>query len=865
MGKRRDERLVKLLAESLKTPMSNAVASGMLATSESLIPQLIGVTQQAPLAAALARDPSAFGGSLGPGYPFVPQPLDAPGPNGRPSPRKFQYDVADNLNITKKLTQWTTLASAATQVDIFARAITIRTGDVTKMDWSFAPSKQAINQIMDDNNCGYSEAAKIARQLTQNETVRLSSFWENPYPQSDRSWEEWITESMWQILTYDGWVLHPAYNLGGKLLGLDIIDASTIKILLDNYGDFVRPPDPGFQQILWGFPRGEFLATADKDLPVFLNGEYNISDRDQLSYFVMNRRTMTPYGLSPVEQALTMANIYLERQNWMLAEYKYGTRASAYLKPAETQEITLDNIAGWNRIFNDFLQGSNAERQQHVTLPPGMDVTFAPSIPEKYKSDYDEDLIKRTVSYFGVNAQQFGIIARAGLGGGKGAAEGMADNDETVSSKPQNKYIERSIMNASKRYLNASGMVQFSLKNDEGSEDEIEVANAGSTYISTGQKTINEVRSEQGLPLNTSPEADELMIITATGPVYLQGTLDAQLNPPEPPAPIIQQVPVDQNNQEQESSSSQEPQEQESSSGGKETPTDLTDPKKDEAKAFKRFASKNRGREFNFLYHTPEEAEILKAGLAPRPKSLITPESEKRRAEDEPSHAKITALAHAHAGFIRTAITAGVGGIAAAIAAASRHTTDLPEANLKQVARVAASSNVTFDNSVAVEMLGNLYKDAGKLGSQTAADALGVDVAPTRSTQILLDQANITLKGIDNTALGRISDSIANGISNGDAHGDIADAVNAIIDDPARADVIAITEANRAYNASFIDQLAANGETQFDWVNEDDPCPECEEQLGPHDITDNGPPLHPNCRCIAVAISDAPSVEDEAA
>ena len=162
-------------------------------------------------------------------------------------------------------------------------------------------------------------------------------------------------------------------------------------------------------------------------------------------------------------------------------------------------------------------------------------------------------------------------------------------------------------------------------------------------------------------------------------------------------------------------------------------------------------------------------------------------------------------------------------------------------------------------------MLGNLYKDAGKLGSQTAADALGVDVAPTRSTQILLDQANITLKGIDNTALGRISDSIANGISNGDAHGDIADAVNAIIDDPARADVIAITEANRAYNASFIDQLAANGETQFDWVNEDDPCPECEEQLGPHDITDNGPPLHPNCRCIAVAISDAPSVEDEAA
>ena len=855
MSKRSDAKLAKLAA-ALKAEMEKSApmnVSGSVSMANSMFPQLLGVGEQPVLAAALARNNATFGGALGPGVPFIPMPLDSPGPNGRPAPRKYQYDVADNLNITKKLTQWTTLASSAVQVDIFARAITIRTGDVTKMDWSFNPSKQAINQIMDDNNCGYSEAAKLARRLTQAEVVRLSSFWENPYPQSDRSWEEWITESMWQILTYDGWVVHPSYNLGGKILGLDIIDASTIKILLDDYGDFVRPPDPGFQQILWGFPRGEFIATPNKDIPTYLNGEYNIQDRDQLSYFVMNRRTNTPYGLSPVEQALQMANIYLERQNWMLSEYKYGTRASVYLKPdASTQELTLEQYAGWNRIINDVLSGSNAERQQHVTLLPGMDAEFAPSIPEKYKSDYDEDLIKRVGAFFGVDARQFGIVPRAGLGGGKGAAEGEADNSETVSSKPQNKYLERSIMSMCKRYLNASGMVEFNLKNDEGSQDEIEVATAGSTYISSAQKTVNEVRTEQGLPLNTSPEADELMIITPQGPIYLQGTLDAQLNPP------TTQVPNEnQNSQTQEDSSTQEPQGQEGSSSGEAPETDL---KANEVKAFKKFAAKNKNRDFQFLYHTPEEAEILKAGLAPRPKSLNT---FKRKAEDLPSHDKITALAHAHAGFIRTAITAGVAGVAAAIAAAARHAEDIPEADLKQVARVAVSSNVTFDNSVAKEMLGNLYKDAGKTGAQEAADSLGVEVAQTRSTQILLDQAGITLRGIDNTAMKRISDAIADGISSGNAHGDIADAVNAIIDDPARSDVIAITEANRAYNASFIDQLAAAGQTQFEWINDADPCPECEEQLGLHDITDNGPPLHPNCRCQAVMAQGV--ADDEAA
>ena len=830
-------------------------AAGAALNSGATGPLIASMQPGAPLAASLARQPQDFAGALGPGYPFLPVPLDELGPDGRPKPRKYLYDVATNLNINAKLAQWNVLATAAVQVDIFARAITVRQGDVTKMDWSWNPSKDAINQIMEDNHVGNAEAAKIARTTLMPLINKLTEFWQNPYPQSDRSWEEWITEAMWQVLVYDGWCTHPSFTLGGEVLGLDIIDASTIKILLDNYGDIPRPPDPAFQQILYGFPRGEFIASADKNITNYLGGEFNVSDRDQLSYFVMNRRTNSPYGFSPVEQALQMANIYLERQKWMLAEYQFGTQAGVYMR-TNSQEITLNNIESASRILNDRLMGNTANRMGTIYLPDGFDPTFAPQIQEKYRSDYDEDLIKRTCSFFGVDARQFGIVPRAGLGGGKGAAEGAADNDETVSSKPQNKYIERCVMSLSLRYLGATRMVSFDLKDDEGTEDELQLANASNVWVSAGLRTRNEVRSEQGLPLSSEPEADALAVTTPQGPVFLTGMLEGQLNPPPPPpnpfggpdANASRATSGDSPAQPQEGppqeggqGKGQEGESQAGQSAGKETPPGLKDKEK---AAYRSFIAKGaRGREFRFEHLDGDEQAELKAGLAPRPKAASS-STTKRRAQDHPSFHQITQVAQHHAPAIAAGIVGGFKGVRAAITAAMKQSSNTPAANPKALASLAVNQAVTFNPATATAALRDLY-DASSA------------VAGTRATAELLASAGITLNGISQSALTRISDAIAEGISAGSSHTQIADAVNAIIADPARADVIAITEANRSYNAAFIDTIQQAGGQSYDWVNDDDPCPACEAMIddNPHPLSDDPPPLHPNCRCIAVEAS----------
>ena len=270
---------------------------------------------------------SGFGAIMGPAAPLLPAPIDVVlDETGRAMPRKFEYQVAVNLNLTQEETPYAILRSLAEQCDIIRRAIDIRVGDLVKQDWSFDLSESAIAQIMKDNNCSHAKASRIGRDKYGEEINRLTAFWKNPYVQSDRSWSEWITEALNQILIYDQLCIYGRWNLGGDIIGMEIIDAPTIKLLLDNRGDIPHPPAPAFQQILWGFPRGEFTAAPDSDGDFYNSpGKFGEYKTDMMSVFVKNRRTHSPYGLSPVEEAIPAATLYLDRQAWMRSEYKFGS------------------------------------------------------------------------------------------------------------------------------------------------------------------------------------------------------------------------------------------------------------------------------------------------------------------------------------------------------------------------------------------------------------------------------------------------------------------------------------------------------------------------------------------------------------
>ncbi len=805
------------------TPMAGATAT--------VIPgdQLAALAQQKMpvLAQALQRDPQTFGSQMGPNYPLIPYALDPLGPNGRPDPRKYQYDISENLNVSKQLAKWNTLKAVSEQCDVVARCITIRTSEVAKMDMAFIVSDEAIASVMNRENVGTAQASAIARQENAEMIAKLSDFWANPYPQSDRGWREWITEALWQVLVYDGLAIHPQMTLGRDVIGLNIVDASTIKLLLNNYGDTPRPPDPAYQQILWGFPRGEFTASPDKDsanpTKKFVDAAYRTSMRDQLSYYVMNRRTWTPYGFSPVEQAIPLANLYMEYQQMMLFEFKHGTSSDVYMKTTG-DELTLQSLTNWERIYNDWAEGSTANRKKTRLLPPGFDPVFGKTVDEAYKPDYIESILKRLAAIFGVSSQQLGVIPRAGMGGGKGAQEGDQDNAETVSSKPMMNFIEEVVNSLSRRYLGATRSVTCTMQDDKGGQDDVMIANAAKINVTSAIMTANEQRRELGLPDYDFAGADEPFIVAGNQVIYLRGQFDASQTP-----------------QGAQGTQGAQPEGQEGADSGQ-TPTPDVEPdnqalKSAEAKAYKAFLSKSRSREFEFKYHTPQEAETLKAGLAPRPKLT------KRSSEDTPQYKKLKAIADKYAPLIATAIASGAHGIETAI-------------------ETRSAAAMTFDSATVQELLVSIYTESADVAGEFASAATGTAAVESQSVQQLLASRGFHLKGMTETVQSHVATAIDNGIASGDSHSAIADAIRSEVLGPMlnrQASTIAITETNRAYNAAFSDNLQAAGFTGWEWMTDGDPCDDCQENEGEHSFGDTQPPEHPNCQCLVIPSSATPA------
>lgn len=84
--------------------------------------------------------------------------------------------------------------------------------------------------------------------------------------------------------------------LGGDIVELALLDAATIEPEIDAYGNLA-----GYMQYLSEVPRRDFAAMAAGPPPCKLHQSY---PADKMIYLCMTRRRDTPFGYSPLEQAI---------------------------------------------------------------------------------------------------------------------------------------------------------------------------------------------------------------------------------------------------------------------------------------------------------------------------------------------------------------------------------------------------------------------------------------------------------------------------------------------------------------------------------------------------------------------------------
>ena len=472
---------------------------------------------------ALPRAPFSATVPFGPGNPIIPGAINPVNPlTGRPEPRRYEYQVAQNINIVPtRLVPFSTLRDAADSIDILRRCIEVTKSKMNGLNFDIVLGADASEKIAAESGGDHVRAMAKAREKYTDEINRLREFWENPDKANGYTWQDWINIAIEDILVIDALAIYPQPTVGGDLYGFQILDGSTIKPLIDDRGMRPMSPNAAFQQILYGFPRSEFAATEEDPKA---DGEFTA---DQLAYLVRNRRSTTVYGFSPVERALPLADIYLRRQQWIRAEYTDGVMPELMFTTDEDWGTNPDLLLAYERILNDDLAGQTEQRKRARLLPKGLTPIVNEGYGEKFKDTLDDYLVTSICGHFGVQPAEIGFSPKGGLGGA-GFSEGQAENGEALGIGPLSNWISKQLTNLSYTYLGMPRELEFKLMTSQRMDTE-ENARKNQIEVTSAGKSVNERRSELGLPLLDTPQAD-MPILVSGASVYLfspDGLIDA--------------------------------------------------------------------------------------------------------------------------------------------------------------------------------------------------------------------------------------------------------------------------------------------------------------------------------------------------
>lgn len=815
------------------------------------------------------------------GRPIAPVGIDPRLPDtDRPMPRKMENPIGWNLpGQGNRVVPWTVLRTAADQVDAMRLCIGVRKKELTSVGWSIAVKEEMVQSLAQQNKTSNGRARAQAQNDYASEIQRLTSFWERPDKISRLTFTDWFGMLVEEQLVLDAVSIYPHPALDGTLHSLELLDGSTIKPLMDHGGRPPQPPQPAYQQMLWGFPRGEFTLT-EENVP----GVAGAMSSDQLIYRPRERRTFTLYGFSPVEQALIAADLYLKRQEWLRSEYTDGAIPAGLMVPPEALKWTPDQVRQYEANINSELAGQTQQRMRWRLTPPGVTTEFPANFAERYNNEFDEYLIKLLCAFFDVMPSEIGFVQKGGLGGA-GHQQGEAASGARKGNNPFLEWAADIFNDINQQVLGAPPELTFVFDLDE-SEDYKTKADVAKSDIGVGKRTINDTRAEDGLPLYDIPEADEPMVITPQGPVFLKGLLEqheastsasiagsqhaegiatgdiedpavtaAKLTGP-PPAPDDEASPVD----------------KETSPAPEKAPTAAQIKKSSELRAFKRYA-RGRGdkewRDFRFdSVDVETAAELNKAAQAGEPLEPLIEKAAhpKGRARKGPGYASHRNLVKHYSARISQALLDSIGDL-------DHFVQQHMDARIVK----ATGSGLPLNKTPLADALTELHTQAWHAGVMDAKDQLGeavswdtwepgnieaADKLSSGGLRELLAGDDVTIKSVLDTQLDQLGNLIADGVASGDSVDTIARDIRSTLADGSRASMVANTEVNRAMSSATLDTYRSASVQKVDWLLSLEPCELCEENAdaGPIDIDDdwpNGdPPVHPNCECSLAPSGD---------
>jgi hypothetical protein len=490
------------------------------------------------LGRGLPRDPATFlAGSFGPLAPMQPVPIDNADPDtGRVDPRRWQYPVSWNMphgvpgDEGLKLASFANLRVIGQSYSVARACIQLRKSELLGLGWDVVPTKTAEKAMRSDPS---------ARKEFEVRRAKMLKFWRRP-DQQYFSFRDWFAVLLEDVLVIDALSLYlwPSKRPGKGVLGSDLgqlaaVDGATIRPLVDVHGATPLPPNPAYQQYLFGVPRTD-LVTMQGDGDVagmqdVLQREYRA---DRLIYRPSNPQVWTPYGLSCIEQALVPILSGIQRQQFQLDFFSEGTIPGLFISAGDPN-ATPNQLRELQDALNA-MAGDPAWKHKIIVLPQGSRTD--PQRPAELAGTFDEIIMTQVCMAFSVMPMELGITPRSSSSGHSGGAANQmgklsTDAQDRKANLPLLEWFS-DIFNHVIQAVCGQEDMQWWWEGLEADEDENTKTEIQAKKVSIGLMSVDEARIENGVQPWGLPTTSDPVLITPTGVIPF-GSIDPSTGQPE--------------------------------------------------------------------------------------------------------------------------------------------------------------------------------------------------------------------------------------------------------------------------------------------------------------------------------------------
>jgi hypothetical protein len=384
-------------------------------------------------------------GIFSPGYPLVPPE--------RERVRVWDFPVGYNTIYTPRAYEsigFAELRALAENHDITRLAIETRKDQIEKLDWTIRARRE------------HEPLPEASRRIAE-----LTEFWRKP--DGERPFASWLRELLEDLLVLDAPCLEVRRSRAQDVVGLDIVDGATIKVLIDDTGRRPQPPAPAYEQVIHGRP-------------------WRLLTADELVYLPRNTRPHKAYGFSPCEQIVVTINIGLRRQMMQLQHFTDGNVPPGLLNAPDGWNA--EQIRQFQEWFDSILAGNTANRTRLIWAPTGAKYQAFKEAP--YKDEFDEWLARIVCYAFSLPPTAFTPQVN------RATAQSAQETALEEGLAPLTGWVKRLIDGVIQDRMGSSDL-EF-VWSDVRPANAKDLATILDTYVKDGIYSLNEARSVLGLP-----------------------------------------------------------------------------------------------------------------------------------------------------------------------------------------------------------------------------------------------------------------------------------------------------------------------------------------------------------------------------